>query len=307
MTLTGKHGIRNSKLETMRVLSVSVYLVVGAALVLSCGCQPAMESLRPCAGKPTAAAAIQDLNARTAKMLPLKASGRCIIEYYDEDGRKRRESFPAIVRTMPPHGLYFQGNLIIPKGLILGANAEEFWLWIKLKEVDTFWNGRLGQCVSEPALLLAPESVLESLGYVGLPPDSPGGYSFQHKSPYDVVTMWDGSGRIAGRVWIYSCDSSPRKIEYYTAEGKLFLTTKLSRYAAVTPDFAVPTQIEMSHSRSDGRIERLSITLNKDVLEVFEPTPRQADVLFTRPDPAGTKHIFILQDDCTFVEANQSQ
>ncbi|HSV26813.1 MAG TPA: hypothetical protein VLH60_02875 [Sedimentisphaerales bacterium] len=260
-----------------------------------------MELPRPCAGKPTVDAAIRYLNARTAEMLPLRASGRCVIEYYDQDGKRRRESFPAIIRTMPPQGLYFQGNLIIPKGVVLGTNSEEFWLWIRLREVDSFWSGRHAECVSAN-LLFAPAGILEALGYVRLDPQNAGGYSLQHKSPYDVVTMHTDSGGTAKRVWLWPCDSTVRKIEYFGADGKAVLTTLLRQYAAVQGDFQVPTQIDMTAHREDGRSEKISITLNRDTLEVFEPTERQAEALFTRPEPAGVRHIFRLGDDCRFVE-----
>jgi hypothetical protein len=272
-------------------------------LALACGCQPGMEQLKPCEGKATAAVAIEDLNARTAKMPGLRASGQGIIEFYDGDGKLRRESLPVIIRTMPPHGLYFQGNAIVPKSIVLGTNSEEFWLWIKLKEVDSFWSGPIGQCFSgdsdvAPVMLLSPANILESLGYVKLDPQNPGGYAFQHESHYDVVTMLDAKGSLARKVYIYSCDSTPRKIEYYRPGNKLMLTTVLSYYWQVTPELAVPTRIEMTFVDEKDRSQKLSMTLNKDTLEVFKPTP----AVFTKPDPSGTKHIFKLDENCRFEE-----
>ena len=271
-----------------------------------------MEALSPCSGKPTVTVAIEDLNARTAKMPGLKASGQGIIEFYDEDGKLRREPFPVIIRTMPPQGLYFQGNVIVPKSVILGTNAQEFWLWIKLKEVDSFWSGPFGGCVSgaseaSPVMLLSPASILESLSYVKLDSQNPGGYAFRHKSPYDVVTMLDAQGLPARNVYIYSCDSTPRKIEYFGPGNKLMLTTRLSNYAMVTPELAVPTRIEMTFIDEKDRSQKLSIALNKDTLEVFRATPRQATGLFTKPDPVGTRHIFRLGDNCKFEEIPAGQ
>jgi hypothetical protein len=294
-------------MKMARILSVLMLTVL-----LSAGCQPGMEKLTPCEGKASVSSAVDGLNARAAKMLPLKASGRCTTEYYDQDGKKRHESFPVIIRTMPPQGLYFQGNLIIPKGVVLGTNAEEFWLWIKLKEVDTFWSGPMGGCAGSestdgPAMLVPPASVLESLSYVKLDPQNPGGQSFQYRSPYDVVTVHAADGRIARKMWIYSCDSTPRKIEYYGADGKPVVTTTMGHYVNVAGEFAVPTQIEMTLHRGEGRTDKLSIMLNKDVMEVFEPTKRQAEVLFSKPDPAGTKHILKLGEGCRFEEVAPSR
>jgi hypothetical protein len=281
------------------LLLTTVYCLLATLL---CGCQPQMERLTACPGKATVAAAIDDLNARTAAMPGLKASGRCTIEYYDEDGKKRHESFPAIIRTSPPQGLYFQGNLIIPKGLILGTNSEEFWLWIKLKEVDSFWSGPISGCSETPALLLSPSSVLESLGYLRLDPRNPGGYAIKHEGPYDVLTMLDEKGALARRVYVYSCDSTPRKIEYFGSGNKLVMTTTLQYYKPVAGGSSVvPTQIEMTLVGKD-RSQKLSITLNKDTLEVFEPSAKQSAVLFAKPDASGTKHIFKLNPDCRFEE-----
>jgi hypothetical protein len=293
-------------------MNVARILLLVSVVLLSAGCQPGMETLAPCEGKVSVASAIGGLNARAAKMLPLKASGRCTIEYYDQDGKKRHESFPVIIRTMPPQGLYFQGNLIIPKGVVLGTNADEFWLWIKLKEVDTFWSGPMGGCVGVestdgPAMLVPPASVLESLSYVKLDPQNPWGNSFQHSSPCDVVTVHAADGHIARRMWIYPCDSTPRKIEYYGADGKLAVTATMGHYVNMAGEFAMPTQIEISLHRGDGRTDKLSITLNKDAMEVFEPTKRQAEVLFSMPDPAGTGHIMRLNGDCRFEEVGASR
>jgi hypothetical protein len=267
------------------------------------GCQPQLESLKSCPGKPNAAAAIADLNARTAAIPGLKASGRCTIEYYDEDGKKRHESFPAIIRTSPPEGLYFQGNLIIPKGLILGTNSEEFWLWIKLKEVDSFWSGPIAGCSETPALLLSPSSVLESLGYLRLDPENRGGYAMKHQGQYDVISMLDETGALARRVYVYPCDSTVRKIEYYGRGGKLVMTTTLQYYRMVAGGNGfVPTQIDMVLVDAKGREQKLSTTLNKDTLEAFVPSEKQSAVLFSKPDAAGTKHIYRLNPDCRFEE-----
>jgi hypothetical protein len=307
MTPKGKSEIRISKPETKsRCLFAIAYCLL--PLAFFCGCQPQMESLKPCPAKATPADAIAGLNARTSAMQGLRASGRCTIEYYDEDGKKRRESFPVIIRTMPPQGLYFQGNLIIPKGLILGTNSEAFWLWIKLKEVDSFWSGPISGCSETPALLLSPASVLESLGYMRLEPENPGGYAMKHEGAYDVLTMLDDSGALARRVYVYSCDSTPRKIEYYGSGNKLVMTTMLQYYRPVAEaGFAVPTQIEMTVTREKDRPQKLSITLNKDTLEAFEPSEKQAAVLFASPDPSGTKHIYKLNSGCRFEETTARQ
>jgi hypothetical protein len=308
MTPKRKLEIRNPKSETRSsipalLFSLRFFTFAFCLLPLTflCGCQPQVELLTPCPGKASVTAAIDGLNARTNNALPLKASGRCTIEFHDEDGKRRRESFPAIIRTMPPNGLYFQGNLIIPKGIVLGTSDEEFWLWIKLKEVDSFWSGPNAGCVST-ALIVSPASILESLGYVSLAPENSGGYSFMHKPPYDVVTVRDDKGRVAKRLWFYTCDSSPRKIEYFDPDGKPGLVATLSHYATVSGEFAVPTQIELAAYRHPGQPERISIKLNKDTLAVFEPTARQAEVLFTKPDPAGVGHIFRLDNNCRFEE-----
>lgn len=283
-----------------------LFLLTAICFLLSVfliGCQPKMEVLNPCPGKADSASAIAGLNGRTSAIPGFKASGRCVIEYYDEDGKKRHESFPTIIRTLPPQGLYFQGNLIIPKGLILGTNSREFWLWIKLKEVDSFWYGPIAGCSQTPALLLSPSSVLESLGYLKLVPENPGGYAMKHEAPYDVVTMLDEKGALARRVYVYSCDSTPRKIEYYGAGNKLMMTTTLQYYKPVAGSAAqVPTQIDMTLVGEKGKDQKLSITLNKDTLEAFDPSAKQAAVLFGKPDASGTKHIFRLNPDCRFEE-----
>jgi hypothetical protein len=301
MTPKGKPEIRISTFQIKsRIFAIACCLL---PLALLCGCQPQMEPLKPCPGKLTSAAAIGDLNARTAAMPGLKASGRCTIEYYDEDGKKRHESFPAIIRTSPPQGLYFQGNLIIPKGLILGTNSQEFWLVIKLKEVDSCWYGPMFGCTATPALLLSPSSVLESLGYLKLDPDNAGGYAMKYEAPYDVVTMLDEKGALARKVYIYSCDSTPRKMEYYGPGNKLVMTTTLQYYRPAGTG-AVPTQIDMTLYGEKDRAQKLSITLNKDTLETFEPTAAQAAAIFTKPDVSNLKHVLRLNADCRFEEVS---
>jgi hypothetical protein len=119
--------------------------------------------------------------------------------------------------------------------------------------------------------------------------------------------MLDAKGLPARKVYIYSCDSTPRKIEYYGPGNRLVLTTRLSHYRQVTPELAVPTRIEMTFIDDKDRLQKLSMTLNKDAMEVFNANPAQVRGLFVNPGPAGTKHIYRLDDNCKFEEIPTGQ
>jgi len=202
---------------------------------------------------------------------------------------------------MPPGSLYFQGNLIIPKGIVLGTNHDEFWLAIKLKEVDSYWSGPNAKCIVSE-LPVSPASIMEALGYVWLDSPNRGGYTIQYKSPYDIITVLEDDKRPAKRIWLWSCDSSPRRIEYLDTGGQAVLTAELTHYAAVQGDFAVPTRIELTARGKDEKGEKLLVELNKDTLEVFTPTPQQVKALFERPEPTGIGHVLMLTEDCRFIE-----
>jgi hypothetical protein len=310
MTHAGKSETRNTKLESKSI--VSVFLVASCLLmlvVLSGGCQPQVEALKACPAKPTLDAAVAGLNERATKLQPLKASGRCAIQFYDEDGRKRSESFPVVIRTALPRKLYFQGDLVVPKSVILGTSSRDFWLWVKLKEVSTFWYGPLGGCapVSSFGLLMTPGTVMEALGYIDMPAEAFVNCTLSQSPPFDVLSMHAPNGEVARKVYLYSCDSTPRKIEYFAPGGKLIMTATLSYYAPVAADFSVPTLLEMTVYREKGKSEKLSIRLNKDTLEVFKPTNAQTTQLFNRPVPRGVEHIYELNDGCEFIEVERGQ
>ncbi|MBE3143292.1 MAG: hypothetical protein IMZ61_05125, partial [Planctomycetes bacterium] len=100
------------------------------------GC--AVQPIRHCPGKTTADEAIAVLKSRREKITSIRATGQCLLRYHVE-GKVRKENFPVKLWVNPPYEIYLQGDVAFDAtGLVFGSNADEFWFWLKPKEVSSY-------------------------------------------------------------------------------------------------------------------------------------------------------------------------
>ena len=126
------------------------------------GC--AAQPMRHCPGKTTADEAIAVLKSHREKAVPIRATGQCLLQYHAE-GKVRKENFPVKLWVNPPDEIYLQGDVAFDAtGLVFGSNADEFWFWLKPKEVSSYWSGTWSQAGIWNGLAVSPMIALEAFG-----------------------------------------------------------------------------------------------------------------------------------------------
>jgi len=266
------------------------YIFAVAVVVSGCG-EQIQKPLPICPGKQSAAEALSILQSHLQNASPLKASGSCVLQYYAE-GKQRAERFPVKLWVNPPQEIFLQGDVAFdPQGVVLGANQDEFWLAIRLKEVSSYWWGRWEESGSFNRLVIDPKMMLEGLGIPALGSDRSEDWSFAKEGAFDVLTR-RGDRTIAGkRIHIYSCDYLVRKIEYLDIRGQATVVAELDKYEEVRQGFFVPTIVKITR-RGASATESVTITVTLTSVKSADFTDKLRSYLFRRPEPKGLKHIY---------------
>ena len=272
------------------------------AILISAGCGPKVQRpMRVCPGAESASAALSIQKRHFEKAVAFRANGRCLLSYYDEQGKRRSENFPVKLWSEPPGQFYLQGDVAFdPKGIVLGSNHREFWLSMKPKKISSYVWGQRSQQSCFEELAINPTLLLEALGITEL--DTDGNWSLSSSSAFDILTERQAAG-IVKKVYVYNCDHLVRRIEYFGAEGEVLVVTVLAKYKAVSEAFGVPSVINIVRHRQGGRSDSVSIKLNS--IKPVSLTEKQRSRLFSRPEPAGFKHIYRLDENCNMIEQPQ--
>lgn len=271
-----------------------VFYIVPLVLILS-GCAPQTQELtQVCPGKGSVAEALSVLRSHSQSVEPLKATGTCLLEYHVEGKRQpRRENFPVRVWLNPPIEIYLQGSVAFdPRGIVAGSNKDEFWLAIRLKEISSYWWGEWTEASQLDELVISPRVVLEALGAPALESAKGGkaNWSLSNEGVFDILSQRSDQGRIIKKIYIFCCDYSIRKIEYFGADGEVAVVAQLDKYRKVAGSFAVPTIIKAV--RQDGGAEdSVSITVALRSVRSANFNEQQRDRLFTRPAARGFEHV----------------
>ncbi|MBA7703785.1 hypothetical protein ES703_112579 [subsurface metagenome] len=254
--------------------------------------------MRVCPAAESAAAALFVQKQHFEGAVSFRANGKCLLSYYDEQDKLRKENFPIKLWSEPPGRFYLQGDVAFdPKGIVLGSNQREFWLSMKPKEISSYIWGQWSQQSCFEELAINPELLLEALGILEL--DTDGNWSLLNSGAFDILTKRRAGG-IVKKVCIYNCDHLVRRIEYFDADGKVLVVTELDGYKTVSQDFWVPSVINIVRHRQDGRSDSVSITLSS--IKPVQLTQKQRSRLFYRPKPDGFKHIYKLDENCDMIE-----
>jgi hypothetical protein len=262
-------------------------------VVAGCAGQP-QQPAKICPGKKTVDEAIAALNSLRQKQSPLKASGQCLLKYQYQ-GKQHKENFPVKLWLNPPDEIYLQGDVAFDAtGLVLGANSKEFWLWLKPKEISTYWWGRWSQADSTSSpqadnwggLVLSPEALREAFGFINT---SQGDWSLTH-GRYDILWLHNEDGILSKRVYIETCDYVPAKIEYFDAGGNLVSGAEFTKYRKLAEEDYIPMQIRFFTVAGGESGDSAQITLNSAGPTSFNE--QQKKRLFNRPTPKGFNHIY---------------
>jgi hypothetical protein len=276
--------------------------VIFAAILLFTGCAPKVQRpMRVCPSAGSAAAAISVQKWRFEGAVAFRANGKCLLIYYDEKDKLRKENFPIKLWSEPPGRFYLQGDVAFdPKGIVLGSNQREFWLSMKPKEISSYIWGQWSQKSCFKELAINPTLLSEALGIMEL--DTEEDWSFSNDGAFDILTEHQAGG-IVKKVYIYGCDHLVRRIEYFDAEGKVVVVTVLDKYKPASKDFWVPSVINILRHKQDDRSDSMIIKLGS--IKPVQLTEKQRSRLFYRPEPDGFKHIYRLDENCNVIEQPQ--
>ena len=294
------------KKNRTHIVELMLVAMTTAVLLFGGGCEPPLkppvgDEIKLLKGKPDIAAAVGAINANRQFVKPIRAGGNCLIEWFDDDGKKHKEN-PAIqLRLVPPDHLYFSGDILGGEAIRFGTNPEEFWFRIKPKEVSGYWWGKRSTARACGAgRHLGPESLLEALGLV----DVDHTWILSSKPGYDILTLKGNAGLPIKRIEIDWRDYLVRKIEHFDEFGEITVVVNMSKYTVGAGEIAgivVPTRIIIAYLNMPNGGLLTDITLRD--LKPFRPTEAQMKgKLFTRPDTKGFEDIYELDKDCRFIK-----
>jgi hypothetical protein len=263
-----------------------------AGLIFTIGCiGPVKEPLKVCQGGMSVEQALLKLRQHSENMLSFKADGQCRLSYYD-NGRKRNENLQVNILVRSPSEIYLQGNVsLVPKAVIAGANKDEFWLALRPNELSSFWSGRWSQLDSTQNILLNPRTLLEAIGVVDF--DFQADWSLTNEGPFDILTKKE-NGIITRKIYIYCCDGSVRKIEFFNITGRISTIAELSDYKAVSGNFSIPGKLEITRP-SEHKEDVVSISFKLDSVKAQKMTEKQ-DAFFKPVSAKGFKNIWRLNN-----------
>jgi len=270
--------------------NLRLYFYFAAAILIFAGCAPEIqEPIEIVPGKESVAEALSVLKARSQNAVPLRARGRCLLQYYDAGKKKRKkESLTVLVLVKPPVEIYLQGDATFaPKAIVLGSNEREFWL--SIRPISTYWWGQWSEQDSSEGLLINPKTLFEALGVAEIKAEE--NWSLSNEGAFDVLTRRE-RGVVIKKIYIYSRDYLVKKIEYFDLQGKAIAYTELEGYREVSDGFFVPALIKIiAYGQNKGK-DSLSITLDLKSIKPKKITERQQKV-FERPPPRGFKRVLV--------------
>jgi hypothetical protein len=284
-------------------------LALGILLAGSCAPQP--EPLRICPGKATVAEALQTLEMRAARAVPLRAHGQAVLTYHVPDkNRVERHNVPMQLLFAPPADIYIQGSVGVDgKAIIMGSNERDFWLALRPKEISSYYVGQWREVRDFEGLMVSPRIVLEAMGLVTEPNTvvDEKQWTLKYERPCDVVTRRDSAGRPVKRLYIYACDYSIRRIEYFDRRGKVVAVAQLRGYkpveqgagssaagGRVTEPFDVPTRIDVVATGPEGQKDSIVMEIRSATMTRINERQRQ---LYLNPPPADRyEHVYHWED-----------
>lgn len=265
---------------------------IAAVVVSLSGCAPEAkeepEALKPAVVRPKEEL-ISVLRARVAEAGPMRGTGQCKLEYSVE-GKKKKENIPVKWWLNPPSEIYMQGDVAFdPRGIVLGANAEDFWLSLRPKEISSYWWGRWSDKDDPEMLLISPRVMLEALGLVTVKDASK--WTLGWQGPYEVLTKRGEQGLAVKKVSVQGPEALVRKIEYFDVWGAPTVTAELNDYEEAVNGFFLPMNIRIVKHGSEGKDSSADIEIRS--VKETQYSQKQRDYLFKAPEPEGFEHVYI--------------
>ncbi|MHC4757903.1 MAG: hypothetical protein ACYTE8_04535, partial [Planctomycetota bacterium] len=174
--------------------------------------------------------ALQALNNAAENAAAIKAHGQCLLKYQSE-GKKEKLNFPLKLWAQPSDSFYLQGDIAFDaRALIVGSNEQEFWLSAKPKEISGYWWGRWADGNRTEDLLISPKMLLEVLGISPIHYHATQAWTLSNDGVFDLLTQIDASGKLRQKIYIYCCDYTIRKVEYFDVNEELAAVVELDDF-----------------------------------------------------------------------------
>jgi hypothetical protein len=275
-------------------------LPVFVAIFFLSGCGPQRREPKPVLSiQESAAEALSVLRSRSQHTGPLKANGQCLWQYYS-DGKQRKENFAVKLWVNPPAEVYMQGDIgFNPRGIVLGSNANEFWLLIK-PEFSRYSWGKWSEQETSSGLMVVPKTLDEALGIVEVVDEK--SWSLSKEGGFDVLVKRNDKGGIAKKMYINRRDYLVRKIGYFDVDGKVLAVAELDRYKAVSDEFFVPTVIRIMMYGEEGAEDSDSITLDLKSVKSDSFDEERRNIFFALPKRKGYKNFYRIINGRMFEE-----
>jgi hypothetical protein len=262
-------------------------LIISVLFFAGCVAQP----MRHCPGKTTADEAIAILKSRREKITPIRATGQCLLRYY-ADGKFRKENFPVKLWVNPPGEIYLQGDIAFDAtGLVFGSNADEFWFWLRPKEISSYWSGKWSQAGIWNGLAASPMVVLEAFGSADI---RQGGWTLSRDGNFDLLVLHNDRAVIIQKIYIEPCDYVVKRIERFDESGEIYLKAEFADYENTAEGVLTPSRIKIVAVSENGNEDSAEISLSS--IKTAELSVQQRQRLFVRPAPRGFNHIYLIVD-----------
>ncbi len=277
----------------------SIITVLSAVLVVASGCQqPTLQPKQLCPGKPTVQQAAAMIELQKQNVQPMMASAECIMSWLDEKGSEKDEQVSGKMAFVPPGKIFFKGDKF--GEIRFGTNETEFWLRVK-PELDSYWWGSKAQAAQcDETLLFNPAQIAEALGIVNVTTD----WDLFYRDGYDVLSLYE-AGKLKKRVYVNACDYHIEEIEYFDVREIKKVSVKLTNYWAGDDGLTVPATIFVSYFDALG-LEESSVQIKLKHIRPFPPE-KQKKRLFERPGRDGYEHVYRLDNNCEFIEGENSE
>jgi len=260
-------------------------LIAGVLLFGGCGAQPAKE-LRICPGAGSAGVVTALLRERSRDVESFKANGSCIWRQSVDGKVHHRENFNVKLWVGQAGFLRLQGDIAFdPTGIVLGSNEQEYWLAIKPLGISSYWWGHWERSGDFGRLKINPKVLLEAVGIVEIGENKD--WKLHSEDGFDVLSL--ESEEFVKKIYVFNCDRTVSRIEYYDLEGTMLVWAELDNYVSVNESFHVPRAIRLV-SRTGVNIED-SFEITLGTVKRVDLTDKQREKLFNRPEMRGFETI----------------
>ncbi|MHC4843519.1 MAG: hypothetical protein ACYTEE_06930 [Planctomycetota bacterium] len=249
---------------------------------------------RACPGKEAPAYALKTLISKIQEVSAIKGHGQCLIRYQTEE-KTEKLNFPIKLWAQPPDNFYLQGDIAFdPRALVVGSNEEEFWLSIKPKEISGYWWGQWQDGNRTETLLISPKMLLDVLGITPIDYSATQAWTLANDGVFDILTQIDGSGKLRQKIYVYCCDYTIRKVEYYDVDEELAAIVKMDKFKEFSQDLTAPTLINIvSNKEADPHVD---IYIRLAAVSPTQLDQKQQQFLFVLPPNRKFENIYRIID-----------